>query len=101
MWGGILAVGCGSDVTLIAVVARRWKGQGTGCNSGKASLITWLTIFFLLQVNYFLCFFFFFNALKEIVDRYEGKIWEDFFTKHFEQVSACMSKLLQSYYVAL
>lgn len=44
---------------------------------------------------------FFFNALKEIVDRYEGKIWEDFFTKHFEQVSACMSKLLQSYYVAL
>ncbi|XP_074025195.1 calpain-14 [Numenius arquata] len=22
---------------------------------------------------------------KEIVDRYEGKIWEDFFTKHFEQ----------------
>ncbi|NWV25730.1 CAN14 protein, partial [Origma solitaria] len=27
----------------------------------------------------------FFNTLKEIVDRYEGKIWEDFFTKHFEQ----------------
>lgn len=44
------------------------------------------------------------NILKEIVDRYEGKIWEDFFTKHFEQVSVCMScqsKLLQSYYVAL
>ncbi|NXN71885.1 CAN14 protein, partial [Himantopus himantopus] len=32
---------------------------------------------------------FFFNILKEIVDRYEGKIWEDFFTKHFEQVSVC------------
>ncbi|NXJ67393.1 CAN14 protein, partial [Rostratula benghalensis] len=31
--------------------------------------------------------FFFFNTLKEIVDRYEGKIWEDFSTKHFEQVS--------------
>ncbi|NWX11997.1 CAN14 protein, partial [Aegotheles bennettii] len=29
----------------------------------------------------------FFNILKEIVDRYEGKIWEDFFTKHFAQVS--------------
>ncbi|NXC86410.1 CAN14 protein, partial [Cercotrichas coryphoeus] len=28
----------------------------------------------------------FFHTLKEIVDRYEGKIWEDFFTKHFEQV---------------
>ncbi|NWS22236.1 CAN14 protein, partial [Pachyramphus minor] len=27
----------------------------------------------------------FFNPLKEIVDRYEGKIWEDFFTKHFER----------------
>ncbi|NXI00835.1 CAN14 protein, partial [Pachycephala philippinensis] len=26
------------------------------------------------------------NTLKEIVDRYEGKTWEDFFTKHFEQV---------------
>ncbi|NWV39358.1 CAN14 protein, partial [Grantiella picta] len=38
---------------------------------------------FLLQVN---DFYFFFNTLKEIVDRYEGKIWEDFFTKHFEQV---------------
>ncbi|NWZ03250.1 CAN14 protein, partial [Loxia curvirostra] len=35
---------------------------------------------FLLQVNDF-----FFDALKDIVDRYEGKIWEDFFTKHFEQ----------------
>ncbi|NXB91031.1 CAN14 protein, partial [Vidua chalybeata] len=35
---------------------------------------------FLLQVNGF------FDTLKEIVDRYEGKIWEDFFTKHFEQV---------------
>ncbi|NXN87181.1 CAN14 protein, partial [Bombycilla garrulus] len=30
-----------------------------------------------------------FTLSKEIVDRYEGKIWEDFFTKHFEQVSAC------------
>ncbi|NXT10206.1 CAN14 protein, partial [Prunella fulvescens] len=40
---------------------------------------------FLLQVNDF----FFFDTLKEIVDRYEGKIWEDFFTKHFEKVSAC------------
>ncbi|NXC66605.1 CAN14 protein, partial [Anhinga anhinga] len=29
---------------------------------------------------------FFFNILKEIVDGYEGKIWEDFFTKLFEQV---------------
>ncbi|NXS60851.1 CAN14 protein, partial [Brachypteracias leptosomus] len=29
----------------------------------------------------------FFFILKEIVDRYEGKIWEDFFTKHFEQVN--------------
>ncbi|NXL73947.1 CAN14 protein, partial [Leptocoma aspasia] len=38
---------------------------------------------FLLQVN------FFFDTPKEIVDRYEGKIWEDFFTKYFEQVSAC------------
>ncbi|NXT48413.1 CAN14 protein, partial [Pluvianellus socialis] len=28
---------------------------------------------------------FFLNILQEIVDRYEGKIWEDFFTKHFEQ----------------
>ncbi|NXO99978.1 CAN14 protein, partial [Certhia brachydactyla] len=27
-----------------------------------------------------------FTLSKEIVDRYEGKIWEDFFTKHFEQV---------------
>lgn len=48
--------------------------------------------------------FLFFNILKEIVDRYEGKIWEDFFTKHFEQVSVCVSyqgKLLQNYYVAL
>ncbi|NWV01195.1 CAN14 protein, partial [Upupa epops] len=27
----------------------------------------------------------FFNIFKEIVDRYEGKIWEDFFTKYFEQ----------------
>ncbi|NXY21271.1 CAN14 protein, partial [Atrichornis clamosus] len=26
-----------------------------------------------------------FNTLKEIVDRYEGKIWEEFFTKHFER----------------
>ncbi|XP_050750445.1 calpain-14-like [Gymnogyps californianus] len=26
-----------------------------------------------------------FTLSKEIVDRYEGKIWEDFFTKHFEQ----------------
>ncbi|NWS57867.1 CAN14 protein, partial [Chunga burmeisteri] len=34
-------------------------------------------------------FIYFFNILKEIVDRYEGKIWEDFFTKHFEQVSVC------------
>ncbi|KAF1470099.1 Calpain-14, partial [Pygoscelis antarcticus] len=34
-----------------------------------------------------LMIFFFFNILKEIVDRYEGKIWEDFFTKRFEQVS--------------
>ncbi|NXI26136.1 CAN14 protein, partial [Sterrhoptilus dennistouni] len=39
---------------------------------------------FLLQVNDF-----FFIHSKEIVDRYEGKIWEDFFTKHFEQVMAC------------
>ncbi|NXR34233.1 CAN14 protein, partial [Zosterops hypoxanthus] len=39
---------------------------------------------FLLQVNDF-----FFIHSKEIVDRYEGKIWEDFFTKHFEQVIAC------------
>ncbi|NXV84240.1 CAN14 protein, partial [Atlantisia rogersi] len=38
---------------------------------------------FLLGVNDY-CFF---NIVKEIVDRYEGKIWEDFFTKHFEQVS--------------
>ncbi|NXO22530.1 CAN14 protein, partial [Cisticola juncidis] len=30
-----------------------------------------------------------FTLCKEIVDRYEGKIWEDFFTKHFEQVMAC------------
>uniref|UniRef100_U3KA85 Calpain 14 n=1 Tax=Ficedula albicollis TaxID=59894 RepID=U3KA85_FICAL len=37
---------------------------------------------FLLQVNDI-----FLDTLKEIVDRYEGKIWEDFFTKHFEQVS--------------
>ncbi|NXL57602.1 CAN14 protein, partial [Chordeiles acutipennis] len=35
----------------------------------------------------FVFWFFCFNILKEIVDRYEGKIWEDFFTKHFEQVS--------------
>ncbi|NXV32960.1 CAN14 protein, partial [Rissa tridactyla] len=41
--------------------------------------------FFFPQVNDF--YFLFFNILKEIVDRYEGKIWEDFFTKHFEQVS--------------
>ncbi|NXT26637.1 CAN14 protein, partial [Syrrhaptes paradoxus] len=34
-----------------------------------------------------LMIYFFFNILKEIVDMYEGKIWEDFFTKHFEQVS--------------
>ncbi|NXF84177.1 CAN14 protein, partial [Sclerurus mexicanus] len=27
-----------------------------------------------------------FTLSKEIVDKYEGKIWEDFFTKHFEQV---------------
>ncbi|GAB0187488.1 hypothetical protein GRJ2_001214100 [Grus japonensis] len=26
-----------------------------------------------------------FTLSKEIVDRYEGKIWQDFFTKHFEQ----------------
>ncbi|XP_010209744.1 PREDICTED: calpain-14 [Tinamus guttatus] len=26
-----------------------------------------------------------FTLSKEIVDRYEGKIWEDFFAKHFEQ----------------
>ncbi|XP_072783580.1 calpain-14 isoform X6 [Taeniopygia guttata] len=26
-----------------------------------------------------------FTLSKEIVDRYEGKIWEDFFTKYFEQ----------------
>ncbi|NXP44002.1 CAN14 protein, partial [Heliornis fulica] len=26
-----------------------------------------------------------FSLSKEIVDRYEGKIWKDFFTKHFEQ----------------
>ncbi|KAL2305891.1 hypothetical protein Nmel_003784 [Mimus melanotis] len=26
-----------------------------------------------------------FTLSKEIVDRYEGKIWEDFFTKHFER----------------
>ncbi|XP_025916229.1 calpain-14 [Apteryx mantelli] len=26
-----------------------------------------------------------FTLSKEIVDRYEGKIWEDFFTKHFKQ----------------
>ncbi|KAM6081306.1 calpain-14 [Chlamydotis macqueenii] len=26
-----------------------------------------------------------FTLSKEIVDRYEGKIWKDFFTKHFEQ----------------
>ncbi|NXE47265.1 CAN14 protein, partial [Casuarius casuarius] len=26
-----------------------------------------------------------FSRKHEIVDRYEGKIWEDFFTKHFEQ----------------
>ncbi|NWT74829.1 CAN14 protein, partial [Prunella himalayana] len=51
------------------------------CHAGKASLIIWLTVF-LLQVNDF----FFSDTLKEIVDRYEGKIWEDFFTKHFEQV---------------
>lgn len=51
---------------------------------------------FLLQVNDF-----FFIHSKEIVDRYEGKIWEDFFTKHFEQVMACVSKLLLSCYVAL
>ncbi|NWZ38845.1 CAN14 protein, partial [Brachypodius atriceps] len=38
---------------------------------------------FLVQVNGF------FISSKEIVDRYEGKIWEDFFTKHFEQVMAC------------
>ncbi|NXC39385.1 CAN14 protein, partial [Penelope pileata] len=31
------------------------------------------------------CFMYLFNILKEIVDRYEGKIWEDFFTKYFEQ----------------
>ncbi|NXP33478.1 CAN14 protein, partial [Leiothrix lutea] len=31
----------------------------------------------------------FFIPSKEIVDRYEGKIWEDFFTKYFEQVMAC------------
>ncbi|NWW36423.1 CAN14 protein, partial [Panurus biarmicus] len=31
-----------------------------------------------------------FTLSKEIVDRYEGKIWEDFFKKHFEQVMACV-----------
>ncbi|NXA30468.1 CAN14 protein, partial [Ibidorhyncha struthersii] len=30
-----------------------------------------------------------FSRKHEIVDRYEGKIWEDFFTKYFEQVSVC------------
>ncbi|NXN44616.1 CAN14 protein, partial [Rhinoptilus africanus] len=30
-----------------------------------------------------------FTLSKEIVDRYEGKIWENFFTKHFEQVGVC------------
>ncbi|NWH16552.1 CAN14 protein, partial [Grus americana] len=28
-----------------------------------------------------------FSRKHEIVDRYEGKSWQDFFTKHFEQVS--------------
>ncbi|NXT44928.1 CAN14 protein, partial [Pelecanoides urinatrix] len=46
-----------------------------------------------LQDNDF--FFFFFNILKEIVDRYEGKIWDDFFTKHFEQVSDPEIKAVQ------
>lgn len=47
---------------------------------------------------------YFFNILKEIVDRYEGKIWEDFFTNYFEQVSVCMrcqDKLFQGFYIAL
>ncbi|NXE75839.1 CAN14 protein, partial [Cochlearius cochlearius] len=52
----------------------------------KASLVTVLDgDIFLPRVNDFI--YLFFNILKEIVDRYEGKIWEDFFTKHFEQVS--------------
>lgn len=89
-------MGCVSDVTQIAVVGRGWKGQGMECHSGRASLIPWLTIFFLCK----LMIFFFLIPSKEIVDRYEGKIWEDFFTKHFEQVMACVSKLFQSYYVA-
>ncbi|NXY87179.1 CAN14 protein, partial [Alcedo cyanopectus] len=49
--------------------------------SGKASLATGAV--FLPQVH---ALNFIFNISKEIVDKYEGKIWEDFFTKHFEQV---------------
>ncbi|NWQ64779.1 CAN14 protein, partial [Neopipo cinnamomea] len=37
-----------------------------------------------------------FTLSKEIVDRYEGKIWEDFFTKHFEQVELKFSSMLQN-----
>ncbi|NXM36603.1 CAN14 protein, partial [Oxyruncus cristatus] len=36
-----------------------------------------------------------FTLSKEIVDRYEGKIWEDFFTKHFEQVVLKKKKKLK------
>lgn len=68
----------------------------------ETELVSWMATFFFLKLMIYL--FIHLNILKEIVDRYEGKIWEDFFTKHFEQVSVCMScqsKLLQSYYVAL
>ncbi|NXJ76298.1 CAN14 protein, partial [Trogon melanurus] len=43
---------------------------------------------FILRVfsrKHVLRYLYLFCILKEIVDRYEGKIWEDFFTKHFEQ----------------
>ncbi|XP_068009819.1 calpain-14-like isoform X2 [Melanerpes formicivorus] len=36
-----------------------------------------------------------FTLSKEIVDRYEGKIWEDFFTKYFEQNPEINSVQLQ------
>lgn len=69
---------------------------GNGMPFWESIFNTLVDNIFLVQVNDF----FFLIPSKEIVDRYEGKIWEDFFTKHFEQVMACVSKLFQSYYVA-
>lgn len=74
----------------------QWWAEGGKGRGWSAVLGNLVDNIFLLQVSDFL-----FGTLKEIVDKYEGKIWEDFFTKHFERVSACMSKLLQSYYAAL